>query len=42
MEQQGKTAGELNALWYDYDATWGSVHKQAEAIDKLIEEFNEG
>jgi hypothetical protein len=40
VEQQGKTAEELNALWYDFDATWGAVHGQAAQIDKLIEAFN--
>lgn len=41
VEQQGKTVEELNALWYDYDNTWGAVHKQAGQIDELINEFNE-
>lgn len=41
IEQQGKTAEDLNALWYDYEGTWGAVHKQAAQIDRLIEEFNE-
>ena len=41
MEQQGKTAQELNALWYDPEGTWGSVHKQAAEIDALIDAFNE-
>ncbi|MDR1194788.1 MAG: pyridoxal-phosphate dependent enzyme [Peptococcaceae bacterium] len=40
VEQQGKSARELDALWYDYDAAWGSAHRQAEAIDGLIQEFN--
>ena len=42
VEQQGRTAEELNALWYDYDGTWGAVHRQADAVDRLIEEFNDG
>ncbi|MCL2033284.1 MAG: pyridoxal-phosphate dependent enzyme [Oscillospiraceae bacterium] len=42
VEQQGRTADELNALWYDFDGTWGAVHRQADAVDKLIEEFNDG
>lgn len=42
VEQQGKTADELNALWYDYENTWGAVHRQADAVDELIEEFNHG
>lgn len=41
VEQQGKTAEELNALWYDYENTWGAVHKQADEIDALIEDFND-
>lgn len=41
IEQQGKELDELNAQWYDYDNYWGSVHKQAEKIDELINEFNE-
>ena len=42
VEQQGRTAAELDDLWYDYEGTWGAVHKQAARIDELIEEFNEG
>ncbi|MFT3984975.1 MAG: pyridoxal-5-phosphate-dependent protein subunit beta [Lachnospiraceae bacterium] len=41
VEQQGRTAEELNALWYDEEGTWGSVRKQAGEIDALINEFNE-
>ena len=41
VEQQGKQTEELNALWYDFDHTWGAVHKQAPEIDALINEFNE-
>ena len=41
VEQQGRTVEELNALWYDYENTWGAVHKQAAQIDELIQEFNE-
>ncbi|MBU9737025.1 pyridoxal-5-phosphate-dependent protein subunit beta [Lachnospiraceae bacterium ASD5720] len=41
VEQQGRTVEELNALWYDYENTWGAVHKQAAQIDELIKEFNE-
>jgi len=41
VEQQGKTAGELDALWYDCEGTWGAVHRQAEEIDRLITKFNE-
>lgn len=41
VEQQGRTAEELNALWYDEAGTWQAVHGQADALDALIEEFNE-
>lgn len=41
VEQQGKTAAELNALWYDTENTWGAVHKQAAELDALINEFND-
>ncbi|MDO4749379.1 MAG: pyridoxal-5-phosphate-dependent protein subunit beta [Eubacteriales bacterium] len=41
VEQQGRTAAELDAQWYDYDTFWGSVHGQAAEIDALINEFNE-
>ncbi len=40
VEQQGKTAEELNALWYDTDGTWDAVHKQAAQLDEYIEVFN--
>ena len=41
VEQQGKTAQELNDLWYDEDRTWKGVHSQADALDELICAFNE-
>ena len=41
VEQQGRTAEELNAQWYDEDGTWGAVHRQAAEIDALITAFNE-
>ncbi len=41
VEQQGRTAGELNDLWYDEEKTWKGVHGQADALDALIGEFNE-
>ena len=41
VEQQGKTAEELNALWYDQAGTWGQAAKAAADIDDLINEFNE-
>ena len=39
VEQQGKTAEELNDLWYG--STFADVHGQAAAIDELINAFNE-
>ena len=41
VEQQGRTMAELNDLWYDADKTWKGVHGQAEALDELIDAFNE-
>ncbi len=41
VEQQGRTAEDLNALWYDQDQTWKGVHGQAGALDELINGFNE-
>ncbi|HIR84648.1 MAG TPA: pyridoxal-phosphate dependent enzyme [Candidatus Galloscillospira excrementavium] len=39
VEQQGKSAEELNALWYGTE--WEDVHGQAAALDELINAFNE-
>ena len=39
VEQQGKTAEELEAQWYQPDY-WSGIHRQVEEIDALIEEFN--
>jgi cysteine synthase len=39
VEQQGKTAEELDAQWHDR-GYWQAIHKQADAIDELILEFN--
>ena len=41
VEQQGKTAEELDALWYDTEGTWDAVHAQAKELDELINAFNE-
>ena len=41
VEQQGKTVEELNALWYDTEGTWDTVHAQAKDLDDLITAFNE-
>ncbi len=39
VEQQGKSADELNALWYGTE--WADVHAQAGELDRLITAFNE-
>jgi hypothetical protein len=39
VEQQGKSAEELNAQWYD-PGYWTGVQGQVPEIDALIEEFN--
>ncbi|MCI8910231.1 MAG: pyridoxal-phosphate dependent enzyme [Oscillibacter sp.] len=41
VEQQGKTAQELDALWYDTQGTWDAVHAQAAELDALIDAFNQ-
>ena len=41
VEQQGRTAEELDALWYDTEHTWDAVHAQAKELDELIDAFNE-
>ena len=41
VEQQGRTMAELNDLWYDEDKTWKGVHAQADALDELINAFND-
>ena len=40
VEQQGHSAEELNALWYDPENTWEAVHKEIAQLDELINEFN--
>jgi len=40
VEQQGRTAEELNDQWYHQDKTFKSVQTQAMQIDELINEFN--
>ncbi|HWS44169.1 MAG TPA: pyridoxal-phosphate dependent enzyme [Pseudoflavonifractor sp.] len=39
VEQQGRTAEELNDLWYG--SVWEDVHGQADALDELINAFND-
>jgi len=41
VEQQGKSATELDDQWYRQDKTFESVQCQAEMIDDLIHEFND-
>jgi len=41
VEQQGKTAEQLEDLWYHQDTTFEAVQKQADEIDEHIREFNE-
>ena len=42
VEQQGKTAEELNALWYDTEGTWDAVHAEAKDLDELINRLQRG
>ncbi|MEJ2492621.1 MAG: pyridoxal-phosphate dependent enzyme [Desulfuromonadales bacterium] len=41
IEQQGRTVEELNAQWYDHDNYWYGMFDQVDAIDALINDFNE-
>ena len=41
IEQQGKDLDELNAQWYDFPEYWDRIHRQADEIDGLIEQFND-
>ena len=40
VEQQGKSAAELEAQWHDRDY-WTSIQAQVDPIDRLIDAFNE-
>jgi hypothetical protein len=40
VEQQGRTAEELNDQWYRQDITFEAVQKQTPQVDALIDEFN--
>ena len=40
VEEQGKTVEELNEQW-TRPAYWDDVHRQTDALDALITEFNE-
>jgi hypothetical protein len=41
VEQQGKTAEELDEQWYNQEKNFAAVQKQADDIDALIKEFNQ-
>ncbi|MCL2856462.1 MAG: pyridoxal-5-phosphate-dependent protein subunit beta [Oscillospiraceae bacterium] len=41
VEQQGRTAEELNDQWYAQDKTFEAVQKQTAQVEALINEFNE-
>ena len=41
VEQQGRTSEELNDQWYHEEETFAAVSHQADAIDALIDSFNE-
>ena len=41
IEQQGREIQDLNDQWYDFEKAWGSVQKQADEIDELINDFND-
>jgi len=41
VEQQGRCVEELNDQWYRQDKTFESIQKQADQVDKLINEFND-
>ena len=41
VEQQGKTTQELNELWDDQEKNFLGVQNQVEAVDALINEFNQ-
>lgn len=40
VEQQGKTAEELNRQWYDHEEYWTKTFAQVEELDALITAFN--
>ncbi|MDR3225535.1 MAG: pyridoxal-5-phosphate-dependent protein subunit beta, partial [Clostridiales Family XIII bacterium] len=41
VEQQGRTAEDLNDQWYRQEENFLGVQQQANAVDALIDEFNE-
>lgn len=40
VEQQGHSAAELDALWYEPEQTWQAVHNDITELDALIDAFN--
>ncbi len=40
VEQQGREVAELDAQWQDYPDYWDRIHRQADQIDQLIDQFN--
>lgn len=41
VEQQGRSAAELDTQWYDHDAYWLGSFEKTDRIDALIEAFND-
>jgi cysteine synthase len=41
VEQQGRTAEELNEQWYNQEKNFSGVQKQVDEVDALINEFNQ-
>ena len=41
IEQQGRDVQELNDQWYDHEKYWGATFDQLEAVEGLIQEFND-
>ncbi len=41
IEQQGRELSELESQWYDFPEYWENVHRQADEIDDLIDQFNQ-
>ena len=41
IEQQGRDVQELNDQWYNHAKYWDGTFGQLEAVDGLIQEFND-
>jgi len=41
IEQQGRDVQELNDQWYNHAKYWGGTFDQLEAVEGLIQEFND-